>query len=307
MGDPRVSVVILNWNGLQDTVECIDSLRGVSYSNYETIVVDNGSTGDDVKALREKYGDTVFIFETGENLGFFKGLLAGVDCAVKHGTDYVLLCQNDMVFDAAFLKELIGAVKEEHMLGIASPVIYWYDRPDVLQHGPEKASWFGLRSTKVRPTGSELTESISVQPICMLMRGDKIEDLRLKDLAEKFVLIGDPHWCLHALRAGLKLAYAPGSVVWHKGSRSLARAGSAAMLGWTSRDYVTMQLLLFKSGYSRHMTATQFTYYVCHTLVYRLPVYAFRVMRNLRPATAVRLCRGLRAGLRPGTTKRVAS
>ena len=46
---PKVSIIILNWNGVDDTIECLESLKRLSYKNYEVIVVDNGSEGDDGK------------------------------------------------------------------------------------------------------------------------------------------------------------------------------------------------------------------------------------------------------------------
>jgi len=46
---PNVSIIILNWNGVEDTIECLESLKKITYKNYEVIVVDNGSEGDDGK------------------------------------------------------------------------------------------------------------------------------------------------------------------------------------------------------------------------------------------------------------------
>ena len=46
MGLPQVSVIILNWNGVEDTMECLESLQRITYSNYEVIVVDNASDGE---------------------------------------------------------------------------------------------------------------------------------------------------------------------------------------------------------------------------------------------------------------------
>jgi len=56
---PKVSIIILNWNGLEDTIECLESLKKITYPNYEVIVVDNGSEGNDVEVLREKFGDYI--------------------------------------------------------------------------------------------------------------------------------------------------------------------------------------------------------------------------------------------------------
>src|SRR3972149_7743958 len=70
---PKVTLVVLNWNGLADTSECLDCLGAVTYPNYQTIVVDNGSSGDDAKALQERFGDSARVIARPENLGFAGG------------------------------------------------------------------------------------------------------------------------------------------------------------------------------------------------------------------------------------------
>ena len=50
--DPKVSVIILNWNGWEDTIECIESLYQIDYPNYDIILVDNDSKDDSVQKIR---------------------------------------------------------------------------------------------------------------------------------------------------------------------------------------------------------------------------------------------------------------
>ena len=59
MSHPTVSIIVLNWNGLKDTIECLESLKKITYPNYKVILVDNASSGDDVKVLRERFGDYI--------------------------------------------------------------------------------------------------------------------------------------------------------------------------------------------------------------------------------------------------------
>jgi GT2 family glycosyltransferase len=52
---PRVSIIILNWNGWRDTVECVESCLKVTYPNYEILIVDNGSTNESVQVLAKQF------------------------------------------------------------------------------------------------------------------------------------------------------------------------------------------------------------------------------------------------------------
>jgi GT2 family glycosyltransferase len=51
--NPKVSIIILNWNGWEDTIECLESLYKINYSNYEVFVVDNNSQNDSIKKIRD--------------------------------------------------------------------------------------------------------------------------------------------------------------------------------------------------------------------------------------------------------------
>ncbi len=53
MNYPRVSIIILNWNGWRDTIECLESLYRITYPNYDVIVVDNGSKDESIQKIRE--------------------------------------------------------------------------------------------------------------------------------------------------------------------------------------------------------------------------------------------------------------
>ena len=70
--NPKVAIIILNWNGKEDTIECLESLKHITYPNYEILLVDNGSTDGSVECFRERYPG-MEIIENGENLGFAEG------------------------------------------------------------------------------------------------------------------------------------------------------------------------------------------------------------------------------------------
>lgn len=122
MRPPIVAIIILNWNGLRDTLECLESLAMITYPNYELIVVDNGSTDGSAACLRARYPD-IAIIENKENLGFAEGNNVGKHALAKR-THYVLLLNNDTIVAPAFLDALVTVAESEprHV-----PLLYRYD------------------------------------------------------------------------------------------------------------------------------------------------------------------------------------
>ena len=96
----HVVAVVLSWNGREDTLACLESLRGV-----ETIVVDNGSADGSADAVAERFPD-VELIRAGVNLGFAGGNNVGIRRALDRGADWVVLVNND----ATVADDLVAAV-----------------------------------------------------------------------------------------------------------------------------------------------------------------------------------------------------
>jgi len=108
---PKVVIIVLNWNGWRDTIECLESLQRLTYPNYQVIVVDNGSTDDSVGRIRRAYPNVVLI-ETDENLGYAGGNNVGINYALKHGTEYVLILNNEVKIEPNVLTVMIEVAKQ---------------------------------------------------------------------------------------------------------------------------------------------------------------------------------------------------
>jgi len=128
---PSVTIIVLNWNGGQDTLACLESLAQLDYPEFGVLVVDNGSTDGSLQAVQERFPE-IPIIETGENLGYAGGSNVGLRWALDHGADYALLLNNDTVVAPDFLRLLVEAVGADPRIGIAGPTICYYDRPEVI-------------------------------------------------------------------------------------------------------------------------------------------------------------------------------
>lgn len=174
---PRVSIIIINWNGWKDTIECLESVYQIDYPNFDVIVVDNNSLDDSLEKIKEyssgkllvesdffcykaenkplhiaEYmedetlsnikGPDLIIIKNKGNLGFPGGNNIGINFALKHyAPNYLLLLNNDTVVHPGFLTELILEGEYNKDVGILGPKIYYYDNPDVIWSAGCKISW----------------------------------------------------------------------------------------------------------------------------------------------------------------------
>jgi GT2 family glycosyltransferase len=237
---PKVFIIVLNWNGYRDTVECVNSIRNVAYSNCEIVIVDNGSTDGSEEILRKSFPD-IRIIQTGRNLGFTGGNNAGMRHALRSGADYLILLNNDTIVDRDFAGELVKAAEADKSIGMLCSKIYFYDRPNILWYaGASFHPWLGWgrhRGYNERDTGQYDQAEETERPTgCSLMVSRK--------LCEQIGLLGDKYFCycedidwgMRAQNTGYKIMYVPASRVWHKVSRSMGGSRSGLSLYYFVRN-----------------------------------------------------------------------
>ncbi|MGH2612632.1 MAG: glycosyltransferase family 2 protein [Rhabdochlamydiaceae bacterium] len=125
----RVTIVILNWNGKNDTLACLKSLRGYP----DIIVVDNGSQDDSVAAIQKQF-PSVYVIETGINLGYAGGNNVGIEVALMQGAEAVLLLNNDTIADPGMLQAFIQSTKNDPTIGIWGGYPLRFSNPEYLDH-----------------------------------------------------------------------------------------------------------------------------------------------------------------------------
>jgi GT2 family glycosyltransferase len=236
---PLVYVIVLNWNGRQDTAACLESCLQLSYPRVRLLVVDNGSVDGSEEALRERFPD-VPLLQTGKNLGFAGGNNVGIRYALEHGAEFVLLLNNDTVVDPRFVDALVAAAADP-AVGMLIPKIYYFEPPDVLWYaGAYMNEWLGwgnhLGAGK-RDVGQfdAISETNRPTGCALMVRRAVCETVGL--LAEEyFCYCEDLDWGLRARNAGFKLLYVPTSKVWHKISRSTGGSRSGVSLYYYVRN-----------------------------------------------------------------------
>jgi len=223
---PQVSVIILNHNGLDDTLECLESLKKVTYPNRKVVVVDNGSKGNDVEILRQTSGHDVHLVENDRNWGFAEGNNIGIRYALTvFDPAYLLLLNNDTVVAPDLLNELVAVAESQPDIGIVSPKIYWYDfrgRSDVVWYAGGRIRWWhpavyrivGRHSDDL-PQYQGVATTDWASGAAMMIKRTVLGELSLLN-SRYFFGNEDIEYCLKARKRGFRTAYVPTAMVWHK-------------------------------------------------------------------------------------------
>ncbi|MBX7066383.1 MAG: glycosyltransferase family 2 protein [Parachlamydiales bacterium] len=220
---PKISIILLNWNGKKDTLECLASLKKVTYPNFQTIVVDNGSKDDSVAALRKAYPEMPII-ETGANLGFAGGNNEGIQWVLRHHAEWILLLNNDTVVAPDFLDAFMQAAKEKPQAKILGAKILRYDKPEIIDHlggfwCPELGEFCSPDAGQPDHPYFQMREADYVCGAALFMHRSVPETIGLLE-PNFFLFWEESDFCYRAKKAGLQVWTAPEAKVYHKVSSS---------------------------------------------------------------------------------------
>lgn len=127
---PLIGIVIVTWNGLRDTLACLQSLRASSYARQRVVLVDNGSQDGTVAAVR-RYFPEVHVIANATNTGYVQANNQGARWVLDQGADWVLLLNNDVWLHPDALAELVRVGEGTPGVGVVGPVMQRTLRPDI--------------------------------------------------------------------------------------------------------------------------------------------------------------------------------
>jgi len=129
----KVMVLILSYNGKELLQDSIISYLNNDYSNFQVVVIDNGST-DSSKEWVESNFPKVHVLRTETNLGYSGGFNFGLEYAFNtEKVDYVLITNNDVKVDSKVISELVKVAESDSLIGFTTGKVYYYDNPNILQ------------------------------------------------------------------------------------------------------------------------------------------------------------------------------
>lgn len=252
---PKVYIIILNWNGWQDTLSALESVLSCDYPAFQVIIVDNASTDVSVKKIIEwantvknidllllteaeavdSNNDTVtenfskrnclVLIKNNENYGYAGGNNVGIKYVLgRKDADYIWLLNNDTIIQSDALTKLVCFAESHVTIGAVGSKLKYFDRPEIIQAlgGGRFHPWQGM----VQQLGNNLFDSETlintehfkldyITGASFLIKSAVVKDVGLLK-EDYFMYSEDIDWSMRITQAGWDLGYCPASVVWHK-------------------------------------------------------------------------------------------
>ncbi|MBZ0170189.1 Glycosyl transferase family 2 [Candidatus Methylomirabilis lanthanidiphila] len=241
---PRVAILILNWNGMRDTLETLESVHRLHYGNFEVVLVDNGSTDDSCNAIASAF-PTVRLIASPANLGVAGGRNLGIEAILQESDiDYVLFLDNDVTLESSLLDKLVAAAEGDVALGIVGPIVCYHSDPQRIWSAGSRFIFREVIS-RLRLTNhlvtQELTEGLeyvdALPGCCMLVTRRVFETIGCFNPLY-FMACDDSEFCYRAAKAGFRRGVVTQALLWHKVSTSTGGGYTPGRAYFTSRSTI---------------------------------------------------------------------
>lgn len=291
---PKVAVIVLNWNGTDDTIECLQSLAKLDYPNVEIVLVDNGSEPPAAAMLGQRFPGVTCI-QLPENTGYAGGNNVGIQYAMEQGHEYVWVLNNDTLVEPDSLRLAVEAALADPRIGVVGVKILAMEDPSRVWVAYGQVTY---RQSLIRLIGyfwkddgrfDDQRDVEWVPGTAMLLSRAAVQ--RLGGFDENFFAYHeDVDWCTDAREAGFRIVFAPQAVIYHKGHQS-----SGGRVYVSPRQYLAgRNMVLFVRKHASLLQGLKFTGFVLATL----PVQYLRRLASGEQQGVVLKVRGMLDGLR---------
>jgi GT2 family glycosyltransferase len=225
MRKPVVSIIILNFNGLKDTIECLKSLEKTTYRKFEVIVVDNGSEKNEADIIRKRFKHFIKVYRLEKNLGFTGGNNWALE---KTRGKYIVLLNNDTIVEPKWLEPLVSLLEKDRKIAVIQPKIKMMQKKNHFDYAGAAGGYidkYGFPFTRGRIFNTQEKDTGQYDgqwPIfwasgaaCIIRKSiiNKVGGLFSRDL---FNYMEEIDFCWRVWRTGYKVIFTSDSVVYHK-------------------------------------------------------------------------------------------
>lgn len=224
MNNHSVHIIILNWNGLENTLECLASIRALTYPQLRVHVVDNASENNEADVIEREFPE-VNVLKQPENLGFCGGCNAGIEQAVAENADFVMLLNNDALVSPNLIEMLVEAYEKLDRPGAVSPVIFKYPETENIWFSIARweADWKSGEA-KFRLALDENYESLKDRKpyetefacgCCLFISTAVVREVGTFD-ERYFAFYDEAEWCVRMKQKGFTSYIVPSAFMYHK-------------------------------------------------------------------------------------------
>ena len=218
----RLAIIVLNWNGADDTLNCVESLQQQTL-RPEIIIVDNNSSDDSVERfedhVKSQKKDAPILIKNSQNLGFAGGINTGLVYAKEHNFEYIGVLNPDAIADKKWCRALVDELSENLDCGIATGIMQRRDGKTLDTTGDFYTTW-GLpgprnRDEPIENAPSKPGEVFGATGGGAIYRAAMFDDIDMFD-EDFFMYYEDVDLSFRAQLAGWKVRFTPKAITYHK-------------------------------------------------------------------------------------------
>lgn len=230
---PKISIIILNYNGIKDTERCVKSLLSEKYQNKEILLVDNGSENDECSILKKRFlNKNIRFYRLNKNLGFTGG---NNWVLPKIRGKYILFLNNDTIVTNKFLAPLVKRININRNLIAVQPKVKlikdksYFDYSGAcggfIDHLGYPFTQGRIFETLEKDFGQydNIKEIFWASGVALLIRKDYLSKIGSLFDDDFFNYMEEIDFCWSSLRAGFKVEIVPESVIFHKVAGSASK------------------------------------------------------------------------------------
>lgn len=234
-----IAIITLNWNRAADTIAFLDSAFQQTLKDIHLIVVDNGSTDQSVDQISARFPQAEILVNP-NNLGFARGMNAGIRHALEQGVEYIFIANNDTLLAPTMLERLVKQA-QIGQASVVAPVIFYASDPERIW-----SAGAGHNNLTLEVSSDQRGETISslrndpypvefVTACGMLVHHSCFETVGLFD-ERFFMYYEDSDFSLRVRRAGYHILVDPQAHMWHKVATSSGGSDSPTERYWMARS-----------------------------------------------------------------------
>lgn len=237
LDNKKHAVILVNYNGLKDSLDCIDSIQSTDNSgDIQIIFVDNASKNNEGAIIKEIH-PKVHVIRSRLNGGFAYGNNLGIQYALDKGFEYITLLNNDTVVAPDIFLRL-----EENCnkTSIAAPKMYYHSQPNVIWYGGGEINMKTGNAEHIYMDCEDMFDE-NILPCtfatgcCLMVKADTVRDVGLLD-ESYFMYCEDTDFCIRLIQAGVSITYVPKAKLWHKVSASTGGSDSPFSTYYMTRN-----------------------------------------------------------------------